>query len=224
MEGLSVDRAGSACRGRQPVRAASGSPCGDGGGGARRLSTRRPRSKKTNANVRPALLETLRVGEEHGCLAESLSSFARRTRGFTAGRFLKAIGRSPHATEFAATLARLLRDQRLSVEAVLAAGQSAADGSGRFARAIGAAAERIADGESLSEALGRYPAHFDALYLEFLDASRSRRAEGMSGTARGTPLIIVRRQALDIGDGSHGGREARRRRVQRGREFGLLAM
>src|SRR4051794_8427012 len=83
---------------------------------------------KTEASVRPGLLAALRVGEEHDGLVAELSAFARRTRRFTASKFLRAIGRSPEAREFAAALARLLRDHRLTVREVRAAGQVAADG------------------------------------------------------------------------------------------------
>ena len=129
---------------------------------------------KTGASVRPGLRTALGVGEEHDCLVAELSAFAGRTRRFTASKFLRAIGRSPEASEFAAALARLLREHRLTVREVRAAGQVAADGRGRFVRVFEEVARRMEDGESLVDALGRYPAHFDGLYCGFLESARSR--------------------------------------------------
>jgi type II secretory pathway component PulF len=129
---------------------------------------------RTGAGVSPGLLAALRVGEELGCLGEELSAFAARHRSASPARFLRAIGRSPEATRFAAALARLLREHRLTVRVVRAAGLIAGAGGGSFSRAVDDIARRMENGGPFVDALRRHPAHFDALYCGLLDAAESR--------------------------------------------------
>ena len=129
---------------------------------------------KTGATVRPGLLAALRVGENHSCLVEELSSFASRTSRFTPETFLRAIGRSEEARDFAAALSRLLRDHRLTLREVEAAGQVADNSKGQFSRVVDQVAKLMQNGTSLPDALREYPAHFDSLYCGLLESTKSR--------------------------------------------------
>lgn len=129
---------------------------------------------RTGVRVQAGLLVALRTGEEHDCLAEALAAFVRKSGKLTAASFHHRIGRSSEAAAFATALAGLVRARGLTVHEVRAAGQIASGGAGAFARIIEQVAARMEDGESLNDALRRHPAHFDALYCEFLEASRSR--------------------------------------------------
>jgi type II secretory pathway component PulF len=120
------------------------------------------------------LLVALRTGEEHDCLDEALSAFVRRTGNLTAKTFYRKIGRSPEAIQFAASLAALLRDHRLTVREIRAAGRIAAGGTREFGRIVEEVAHRMEDGASLAETLHRYPGHFDELYRGLLEATKSR--------------------------------------------------
>jgi type II secretory pathway component PulF len=129
---------------------------------------------KTGVGVQPSLLVALRTGEEHDCLDEALAAFVSRTGKLTAKTFYRKIGRSPEAIRFAAALAALLRDHRLTVREIRAAGRIAAGGSRRFGRIFEDVAHRMEDGASLDETLLRHPRHFDHLYREILESTRSR--------------------------------------------------
>jgi type II secretory pathway component PulF len=128
------------------------------------------------SGIRPpsGLMASLKVGEQHGQLADEMGAFARRTRGFSSRRFFQAIGRTDEAIDFAAALARLLVEQRLTVTMVRAAGEVSAAGRPRFATVISDIASEIENGRSLVECLSRHPRRFDPLYREFLAAANSR--------------------------------------------------
>ncbi len=131
--------------------------------------------ERTGAGVQPGLIACLRVGEERGCLVEELESFARRTARFTMRKYHRAIGRRPEAVDFAAALARLLRDHHLTVRAIRDAGQLSTDGRGRFSGIIEDVARRVEDGRStFPNALAQHPRHFDGLFRGFLESASSR--------------------------------------------------
>ena len=129
---------------------------------------------RTGVRVRQGLLSALRVGEEHGFFDDALASFARRTGLISTRKFHRAIGRSPHAVEFAAALARLLERERLTVRAVRAAGQIAANGDTRVVQIMETVARAVEDGGSLPWALQKHPDHFDILFRGFLAEKESR--------------------------------------------------
>jgi type II secretory pathway component PulF len=130
--------------------------------------------EKTRARVSAGLPAALRVGEEHGCLANELGAFARKTSGFTRKRYFRAIGRGDEAIDFAAALGRLLQDQRLTVRAVRAAGDVSASDRPQFLKVIHDVAQKMEDGSPFVTALGKYPRYFDELYRGFLEAAGSR--------------------------------------------------
>ena len=130
--------------------------------------------EKTRAKVQVGLKAALKVGEEHGGLADELASFAERTRGFTARRYFLAIGRKTEAIDFAAALGRLLRNERLTVHAVRAAGEVSANGRPAFLGVSKAVAEEMENGRSLVDALGQHPGWFDLLYRGLIEATNSR--------------------------------------------------
>lgn len=128
---------------------------------------------KTGVRVAPRLRAALKVGQEHGGLAEELAAFARSYRRLSSRAFQRAIGRSPEAVRFAGALARLLRGERLTVRVVRAAGEIATGGRG-FARVAADVAQRIEDGYPLVEALRFHPRHFDPLFLGLLEVAATR--------------------------------------------------
>ena len=131
--------------------------------------------ERTGAIVRPGLLAALRVGQEHGNVVEELKAFAARIGRLSPESYARAIGRSREAKVFAAALARLLREERLTVKVVASAGEVAADGEARFLRVIRDVARDMENnGSSLVGALRDHSQDFDPLYCGLLEAANSR--------------------------------------------------
>jgi hypothetical protein len=132
-------------------------------------------SSLEQANIRAdkGLLAAFSVGEEFGCLTDELATFTR-SRGLTVKQFHAAIGRSPAACRFAATLARLLEGRRLTPAVIAAAGRSAAAGARSFDRRIASIVEKVSDGTSLADALRRHPGDFDTLFCGLVAHAASR--------------------------------------------------
>jgi type II secretory pathway component PulF len=130
--------------------------------------------RRTGVGVTGELLAALAVGEERGDLPGSLSGFARRCGGDPGRRLAIAVGRRPEATHFAAALARLLRDQRLTVGLVEDAARLAAGERSAFADAVGRVAEEMRSGETLSLALSRQRRFFDPFFCALVGAPDGR--------------------------------------------------
>ncbi|OWK45009.1 type II secretion system F family protein [Fimbriiglobus ruber] len=118
---------------------------------------------QTNVRVAGGLLTALEVGEERGCLAEQLAAFARWHDPQAGARLAAEVGRSPGAARFAAALATLLSDRRLTVSLVEDAGRLAGGGN-RFNQTIGRLATSVRNGVTFTDALAREKATFDPLF------------------------------------------------------------
>jgi len=129
---------------------------------------------RSGARVMPQLLAALRVGEEHGKLAEELFACARTVSPQAAHWLRQAVGRREEATRFAAALARLLRDEGLTRRIIADAGNVAAAGSRRFQKVIGEIVAEMDRGGGFAEALAHHPRYFDRLYCGLLQSADSR--------------------------------------------------
>ncbi len=129
---------------------------------------------KTGVRACPGLLAALEVGEERGGLVEELDAYVRKSRSFSNARFWKAIGRSPEAVQFAAVLARRLRERGLTVQEVLDSGKIAGTGKKRFLSTVEEIAFRMENGESFGGALATQGKYFDAHYCGILEAAESK--------------------------------------------------
>lgn len=132
--------------------------------------------KKTGAIVADALLSALRIGEYHGCLARNLSVFAHRTIPRVEEQLARAVGRPPEATRFAAALADLLTDRRLTTDLIQDAAALAAEKHSTFRRIIKRVVVDIKNGEPFAQAIQGHVNGFDSLFCELV-AATSRRQE-----------------------------------------------
>jgi type IV pilus assembly protein PilC len=122
----------------------------------------------------PQLLAALRVGEAHGKLAEELFALTRAVSSRAAHWLRQAVGRREEATRFAGALARLLRDEGVTVRVVAAAGSIAGGGNPRFEVAVRGIVAEMESGADLAAALKYQPRYFDRLYCGLLEAADSR--------------------------------------------------
>ena len=116
----------------------------------------------------------LEVGETRGHLAEELSAFARYRDQQAPSRLAASLGRSTNVTQFAAALARLLVNERLTVTVIADASRLAAGKDSGFDRVIGCVIEDMRNGESLAEALRRHPRVFDIFLCKLIAAPQGR--------------------------------------------------
>lgn len=128
---------------------------------------------RTGVAVGRELLAALTVGEERGDLPGALAAFARRREGVSR-RLAAAVGRGPEVTRFAAALARLLREHRLTVRLVEDAGRLAAGDGSAFAKVVERVAEEMRNGDSFSKALARQPRTFDPLFCALVGGPNQR--------------------------------------------------
>lgn len=130
--------------------------------------------RRTGVGVGGELLAAFAVGEERGDLPGSLAWFARRRGGDPGRRLAIAVRRRPEATRFAASLARLLRDQRLTVGLVEDAARLAAGDHSAFADAVRRVAEEMRNGETFAVALSHERRFFDLFFCTLLAAPTGR--------------------------------------------------
>jgi type II secretory pathway component PulF len=129
---------------------------------------------RTKVSVGVELLAALAVGEERGDLADSLSAYARSCDPHAPLRLAAALGRHPEVTRFAAALARLLRDRRLTVYLIEDAGRLAAGDGSTFATTAKRVADAMRAGSSFAEALASEPRTFDPLFCSLVAAPDDR--------------------------------------------------
>jgi type II secretory pathway component PulF len=126
---------------------------------------------RTRVAVGGGLLAALRVGQDQGCLIEQLSAFARRCDPHSAHRLGVAVGRRDDVRHFAAALAGLLVDRRLTIELIQDAAEAAAGKKSRLAAAAERVCEEMSGGAGFDEALRREPRTFDPLFGALLSAA-----------------------------------------------------
>ncbi len=131
-------------------------------------------ARKTGVRLLPGLLSAFESGETHGCLAEELAAFARSLHPDPRRALCQAMRRSAEAERFAAALARLLRDRRLTLDVVESAGRVAAAGNQHFRKVVEQVLDDLESGYGLAEALQRCPRYFDPFYCKLLEAAASR--------------------------------------------------
>ena len=129
---------------------------------------------RTGVAVRGELLAALAVGEERGDLPGSLAAFACQCHPRPGPQLALAVGRPPEVTRFAAALARLLRDRRLTVLLIEDAARLAAGDRSAFARLVGRVAENMRGGMPFPEALATEPKAFDPLFCTLVAAPDDR--------------------------------------------------
>jgi type II secretory pathway component PulF len=128
----------------------------------------------TGANVAGELLAALAVGEERGDLPGALTGFARQCGRDPGRRLAVAVRRRPEAVRFAASLSRLLRDQKLTVDLVEDAGRLAAGDKSTFTDAVRGVAEEMRSGAGFSEALSRESRFFDRFFCTLVGTADGR--------------------------------------------------
>jgi len=129
---------------------------------------------KSGARVSDELLASLDVGEESGCLPERLSTFASWHDPEIAAFLARAVGRPPETTRFAAALAKLLIDHRLTLRLVRDAGSLVASDRSAFSKAIREVVSDMKEGATFVEALHRHPKSFDAFFCTLLRETNER--------------------------------------------------
>jgi len=131
--------------------------------------------RRSRGWVDRGLLAALEIGEEYGCLTDELLAFVRQDRWFTPTRYRKAIGRRTETANFAAALARLLREHSLTGSLVFAAGRLSGSRGDRFLRTLKYVVEDMEDrGRTFPDALRRHPRYFDVVFCQFLESKQSR--------------------------------------------------
>jgi type II secretory pathway component PulF len=131
--------------------------------------------RRSRGWVDRGLLAALEIGQEYDCLTVELLAFVRQDRWFTSARYRKAIGRRTETANFAAALARLLREHSLTGSLVLAAGRLSGSRGVRFLHTLKDVVEDMEDrGRRLPEALRRHPRYFDVVFCRFLESKESR--------------------------------------------------
>jgi type II secretory pathway component PulF len=129
---------------------------------------------RTGAAVGGELLAALRVGQDQGCLAERLAAFARCCDPCAANRLAAAVGRREEVRRFAATLAALLVDRRLTIELIRDAAEAAAGSKSRFATVVQRVCDEMDNGAAFHEALRREPRTFDPFFCALVGAPNGR--------------------------------------------------
>jgi type II secretory pathway component PulF len=129
---------------------------------------------RTGAAVGGELLAALDVGEERGDLPGSLAVFACQCGPRPGARLAAAVGQRPEATRFAAALARLLGDRRLTVGLVEEAARLAAGDGSAFAAAAERVVAAMRDGATFPQALARESGSFDPLFCALVGAPDGR--------------------------------------------------
>lgn len=129
---------------------------------------------RTGVVVSDELLAALAVGEERGDLSGSLAAFARRGGARPGARLAAAVRRRPEATRFAAALARLLQNRRLTVGLVKDAARLAAGDESAFAKAIGQVAEEMRNGTPFPQALAQQTSAFDPFFCALIGCPDGR--------------------------------------------------
>jgi type II secretory pathway component PulF len=129
---------------------------------------------RTGAAVGGELLAALEVGEERGGLADELAAFALRFDPRPGPRLAAALGRSQEVTRFAAVLARLLAEHKLTVRLVEDAARLAAGSASGFARVVGRVTEAMRGGIPFAEALGAEAGTFDPLFCALVGCPDNR--------------------------------------------------
>lgn len=132
--------------------------------------------KETNPRASANFLEAIRVGGERGQLEVELRAVARRLSPQVGRQLTRWTGRSKQAIQFAGTLCRLLKDHRLDATVVEDAGRIAASDNKRFLNVMALVAQRTEDGDSLAQALHRFPSDFDPMFIRFVDVACHRSA------------------------------------------------
>ena len=135
---------------------------------------------RTGAKVDARLLAALEVGEEHGCVAGELTAFARQLHPRPTAWLNRRLGRPEESVRFAAALARLLTDRRLTPALIEDAGRVAAGGRRAFLAVIAQVAAAVSDGETFPSALRPHRRWFDPLFCYLLDAADTR--DGLRAT------------------------------------------
>ena len=89
-------------------------------------------------------------------------------------RLVRFTGRSKRAIHFARTLGRLVQDHRLTTSVVRDAGHIVAGDDKRFRYIVEKIVIGMEDGDPFGKVLGRFPSHFDRMFVRFVDVSSSR--------------------------------------------------
>jgi type II secretory pathway component PulF len=132
--------------------------------------------KKAKPRVSANLLEAMRVGEERGQLGVELRAIARRLSHRVCQQQERWAGRSKEAIQFAGALSRLVKDHRLTVNAVDDAAKIAAAGGERFLAVMASVIKGMEDGDSLAQNLRQFPRDFDPMFIQFVDVASNRAA------------------------------------------------
>jgi type II secretory pathway component PulF len=131
---------------------------------------------KTRIAVGRDLLGAIRVGEEHGCLSKQLAAFGRRRHANPAECLAAAIGRPTEVSLFAAALADLLSDRKLTLWLVQDAALLAAGTGTKLARVVEEVTEQMKGGVEFSRALRAYPKMFDQFFCRLIEATAERQS------------------------------------------------
>jgi type II secretory pathway component PulF len=124
--------------------------------------------------LHPDVQAAIEVGESRGGLAIELAAAARRLDVCVSDHLNAAIGRPRSAREFAASLARLLAHEPMTVYLVHDAARLVGVRDRHFRHVIRWLAIDIEGGCPLADALIRYPRVFDSMFVECVSHAHSR--------------------------------------------------